>query len=166
MTRCQADMEHLRRELDHAHRCVNDLEVNLMVAGEQPEADQDPSNNEFDVELKLYRLREENGRLRTQVSDLQREVLTVRSRQLELLLHSPKSDNNRAMDVNCNHSDSNGVVADERDAIVAQLQHELRQTRESLIGEFSGGFCAWRPFVETDRKEMFPKSYLIPLVSP
>lgn len=45
MSRCQTDMEQLRRELDHAHRCVNDLEVNLMVASSAPEADQEPMSN-------------------------------------------------------------------------------------------------------------------------
>lgn len=92
--------------------------------------------SERDLEVKLYRLREENGRLRNQVADLQREVLAVRSRQLELMLHAT-SNGCKSDDLNSNHrNNNNNGMSDDGNTngmLLMQLQHELLQTREALI---------------------------------
>lgn len=42
--RCQNQMDVLRKELAYAHRCVNDLEVNMMINGSATESDTELQN--------------------------------------------------------------------------------------------------------------------------
>ena len=38
LEKCQQEMEHLKKELAYATRCVNDLEINMMVNGSDTES--------------------------------------------------------------------------------------------------------------------------------
>lgn len=42
--KCQEQVDSLRKELAYAHRCVNDLEVNMMVNGSATESDTEGQN--------------------------------------------------------------------------------------------------------------------------